>query len=61
MDTVGESEISNPEEDCDTLMEAEEIKADKQRFQAAMAVAGDRRDAMNKMMQGNRPMSKGGM
>lgn len=47
------------EDDCDTLCKAEEIKMDKKRLAAAMKVAGERNSAMKKMMDGNRPMSKG--
>lgn len=47
--------------DCDTLMKAEEIKADKSRLKAAMMVATDRHEAMKKMMSGTRPMSKKGI
>ena len=49
------------ERDCDTLMRAEEVKADKKRFHAAMKFAMEKKNAMMKMMDGNRPLSKGDM
>lgn len=47
------------ENDCDTLMRAEEIKADKKRFMAAMKIAEEKHDAMRKVMMATRPLSKG--
>lgn len=47
------------ESDCDTLMKAEEIKADKKRMSAAMKVAMMRDSHMKKMMDATRPLSKG--